>query len=133
MSNQKNESQSEMNTNRNGGKQKNASQAQDWLVHDTQQLLAQNQNIAHRLNNQLGIIRGNLEMLSMELSPSGKSEQRLVNINGAIDAASDIVTLLHSHSDGLVSGKKKHSKPFRVGRTRLRCSNKRRDPRTDKT
>lgn len=104
MSTRKDKYQSVINT---AGKEREGGgdyQPQDILVPDTGQLLAQNQQTAHQLNNQLGIIRGNLEMLSLELSLSGKSEQRLVKINAAIDAASDIVTSLHSHSGALTSG-----------------------------
>lgn len=53
--------------------------------------------VAHRLNNVLGIIRGNIEMI--EVSESGlskKSQLRLEKLNIAIDEASDLVSELYA-------------------------------------
>lgn len=51
--------------------------------------------VAHQLNNVLGIIRGNIEMLNVEVELSEKSQNRLDNVNVAIEKAAGLVTEIY--------------------------------------
>lgn len=70
----------------------------ELLSQEPQQLAEKNRKTAHQLNNLLGIIRGNIEMLEVECDFAERSQARLVKINNAIDSASNLVTALHAVS-----------------------------------